>query len=229
MFSGLTPTSRQRRFCEGFLFFPIKHLRKYGHFIFRQYGGHAGVKSLLDMKLGALDFNTRYAESIQQCITEEAAPKALRVLDKMEAAYARMQAAGAPVTGVYQDFNELFIHYYREVMVYHNVVLRNLKEELKPVLKPKITDGTTAVAGYDHIHKVAKLVKEFLIQSKTILTLLDDFVEKENNFPAAYSHKEIVLLVNDIRQLYFTQKDLVQLLKSWARDKDIHGLQTYYN
>lgn len=227
MFSGLTPTSRQRKFCEGFLFFPIKHLRKYGNFIFRQYDRHSGVKTLLDMKLRALDFNTGHAEDIDDYITHRAIPQAAQVLARMEDFYTKMQEAAAITAGTLQDFNDLFIHYYREVTVYHSVVLRNLKEELKPVLKPKKGDVFTEM-GYDHISKVYKLVKEFVLQSKTIVHLLEDVVEKEYSFPQG-PQGQLIALQADIRQMYFIQKNLCQLLKRWETDKNLHGLQTYYN
>lgn len=227
MFSGLTPTSRQRKFCEGFLFFPIKHLRKYGNHIFRQYNRQSGVKNLLDMKLKVLDYNTGHAEDVDDYITHRAIPQAAQVLARMEDFYTKMQEMASPTPGVLQDFNELFIHYYREVSVYHSVVLRNLKEELKPVLKPKKGD-VFIEQGHDHISKVYKLVKEFVLQSKSIVHLMEDVVEKEYAIPQGPAG-QLAALQADIKQLYFIQKNLCQLLKRWESDKNLNGLQTYYN
>ncbi|MBS0027009.1 hypothetical protein ACTJJ0_00275 [Chitinophaga sp. 22321] len=229
MFSGLTPSSRQRKFCEGFLFFPIKHLRKHGNFIFRQYDRRSGVKALLDMKLNILDYNTGHAENIDRYISQRAMPQAGRVLANMEDFYTRIQAEATHVSGSLQDFNELFIHYYREVTVYHSVVLRNLKEELKPLLKPKKGEASLSEQGYDHIAKVYKLVKEFVLQSKTIVHLLDEVLVKEYNFPEISHQRQLMELQSDIKEMYFVQKNLCQLLKRWETDKNQHGLQTYYN
>jgi len=227
MFSGLTPTSRQRKFCEGFLFFPIKHLRKYGNFIFRQYDRHSGVKTLLDMKLNVMDYNMGHAQDIDDYIMHRAMPQAAQVLAKMEDFYTKMQEMAATTPGTFHDFSDLFIHYYREVTVYHSVVLRNLKEELKPVLKPKKGDVFPEI-GYDHISKVYKLVKEFVLQSKTIVHLLEEVVEKEYSLPLG-PRGQLMELQTGIKEMYFIQKNLCQLLKRWETDKNLHGLQTYYN
>jgi hypothetical protein len=227
MFSGLTPTSRQRKFCEGFLFFPIKHLRKYGNFIFRQYDRHSGVKTLLDMKLNVMDYNMGHAQDIDDYITHRAMPQAAHVLARMEDFYTKIQEMAATTPGTFHDFSDLFIHYYREVTVYHSVVLRNLKEELKPVLKPKKGDVFPEI-GYDHISKVYKLVKEFVLQSKTIVHLLEEVVEKEYSLPTG-PRGQLMELQTGIKEMYFIQKNLCQLLKRWETDKNLHGLQTYYN
>lgn len=229
MFSGFTPTSRQRKFCEGFLFFPIKHLRKHGNFIYRQYGRHTGVKALLDTKMNVLDYNTSYAREINRCITGSAGPRAAAVLEKMEDFYPVILAAASGAPGIFQDFNDLIIHYYREVTVYHGVVLRNLQEELQAVLKPKKGDQLPEEPDFAHFSKRRKLVNEFVLQSKTIVTLLEDFFENEDNFPAGYDPRRLLGLLEDIRQMCRTQEDLYHWLKKWETDKVRRGLQTYYN
>lgn len=228
MFSGLTPGSRQRKFCEGFLFFPIRNLQKYGNFIYRQYGRKAGIKVLLEMKMGLLDYNTMYAEEIHRCITDKAMSQATKVLDRTEDFYARVTTATGNMPAIHHDFNELIIHFYREVSIYNNVVLHNLKEELKQVLKPGKGDSGQA-PGHEHISKVTRLVKEFMLQTKTILALIDDFVEENSIQAAGYPAVQLAALQTDIREMYMHQQKISSLLKRWKEEQDLHGLQTYYN
>jgi len=228
MFSGLTPTSRQRKFCEGFLFFPIRHLRKYGNHIFRQYGRHAGVKTLLDMQLGMPGNNDRYAEEIQRCIADKAAPETAKVMLKLEEFYTQVQASAGSLPGLYLDFSDLIIHFYREVSIYHNVILRNMKQELQPAGRSKKREPEGEPAQ-EHINKLYKVVKEFVLQSKTMLSVLEDVARKENYLPGEQYLRHIMELMSGIRQMNHHQQHLCQLLKKWGADKNLHMQQTYYN
>lgn len=187
------------------------------------------MKTLLDTEINVLDYNTRYAREVNRCITRSAEPQAALVLQRMEDFYPVMLAAASGVPGIFQDFNDLIIHYYGEITVYHGVVLHNLKEELRLVLKPKKGDQLLPEPDYTHFSKVYKLVKEYVLQSKTIVTLLEDFFENEDNFPAGYDQGRLLGLLGDIRQMYRTQEDVCQWLKRWETDKVRRGLQTYYN
>jgi hypothetical protein len=111
-------TSRQRKFCEGFLFFPIRQLKKYGNFIYRQYSKQSKIKNLLDMKLPGLDYHLSYSGILHDCIETQAMPLASSILLKMEGFYALIQQHPT-------DVSDLIIHYYQELTVCNNVVLRN--------------------------------------------------------------------------------------------------------
>lgn len=228
MFSGLTPTSRQRKFCEGFLFFPIRHLRKYGNYIFRQYGRHAGVKTLLDMQLGMPGNNNRYAEEIQRCIVEKAVPETARVLEKLEDFYTQVQSAAGTLPGLYLDFSDLLIHFYREVSIYHNVILRNMKQELQPSARSRKREPA-AELGQEHINKLYKVVREFVLQSKSMTAALEDVAKRENYLPGEQYLRYLMELMSGIRQMNHHQQHLCQLLKRWSADQRLQMQQTYYN
>ncbi|SEW54252.1 hypothetical protein [Chitinophaga arvensicola] len=230
MFSGLTPTSRQRKFCEGFLFFPIRHLRKYGNFIFRQYGRHAGVKTLLDMQLGIAGYDASHTDAIVRCITDTAAPQVASVMSKVEDFYTRIQAEAGSSPVLFGDFTNIVIHFYREVSIYHNVILRNLKQELQPAGKSNKNAATLSEAGQDHINKVQKVVKEFVLQCKTMVNALEEMAQRDHYSPMDESYLQATMaLMGDIRQMARHQQHLSQLLKKWVSDKNLHVLQTYYN
>lgn len=232
MFSGLTPTSRQRKFCEGFLFFPIRHLRKYGNFIFRQYGRHTGVKTLLDMQLGIAGYDGSHEENIKRCITDHAAPQAAKIMGKVEDFYARVQAGATTSPDLFVDFSNVVIHFYREVSVYHNVILRNLKQELQPAGKSDKSDKETpqlSETGQDHINKVYKVVREFVLQCKTMVAVLEEMAQRDNSFPDEAYFRHMVELTEDIKRMARHQQHLSQLLKKWVSDKNLHVLQIYYN
>ncbi|MFY0254070.1 hypothetical protein ACDQ55_08975 [Chitinophaga sp. 30R24] len=228
LFSGLTPSSRQRKFCEGFLFFPIKHLRKYGNFIFRQYGRHSRVKYLLDMTPSALDYNRVHAIAIDAYIREHAAPKALKVLQQVEVLHTVMKESAIWGSGFIQDVTDLTIHYYQEVTVYHGVVLRNLQEELQSATGNKKNEPVLWEPGYDHISKVHKLISEFVAQGKAMGHMLDNVIGKEYLL-AGDNGGQLSVLQENIREMLLAQQQLNSLLKEWALAKNLHELQTYYN
>lgn len=212
-------TSRQKKFCEGFLFFPIRQLKKYGGFIYKQYSKQARIRPLLDMKIPSLDFHMSYATVLHSCIEDQAMPQAAKILSRMEGFYSLIQQNP-------NDVSDLIVHYYQELTVCNNVVLRNLKDELAPLLKQQKEDADYITQQYDHIMKVHRLLKECVSQTRNMVNILDDYLSQ---VPNAIGNEQLGALLEEVKHLYSTQQRVCLLLRNWEEAKMLHTLQTYYN
>ncbi|PSL47839.1 hypothetical protein CLV51_102699 [Chitinophaga niastensis] len=229
MFTGIFSSSLQRKFCEGFLFFPIKRLRQYGHFIFKQYKPRSGVKAVLDHQTGKFDFHARYAFELSRLIADKAIPQASLVIGKMEALYEVIREGTHNSPDMYPDFNDVITGYYHAITTYNGVVLGNLQEEMKPALKKKVSERMFEDMGYDHHIKVQRLIKEFVGQSQAIVAFLQSCVDKDYGFPANYSSLELTDLITGIKQVITIQRNLIASLQAWGNADKLQGRQVYYN
>ncbi|WP_147323508.1 hypothetical protein [Chitinophaga silvatica] len=171
------------------------------------------------MKMPALDYHVSYAASLSECIEEQAMPQAKKILTRMEGFYSLIQQNPS-------DVSDLIVHYYQELTVCNNVVLRNLNDELKLLLKQQKDDSSYLTHQYDHIMKVYKLLKECLAQTRNMANILDDYLSQ---VPNAYGNEQLSQLLNDVKNLYSVQQKICLLLKEWEDAKKLHTLQTYYN
>ncbi|HVI44080.1 MAG TPA: hypothetical protein VM802_04405 [Chitinophaga sp.] len=219
----------QRKFCEGFLFFPIRRLRQYGSFIFKQYSSKSGVKTVLNAQPEIFDFNGYYAAELARRIGNTAMPQASKLMQKLETLYAvsRDDMNNSPV--LFVEFNEKIISYYRDLNIYQSVVLENLEAEVKPALKKKVEDRVIRQFSPDHHNSLRGLMKSFIKQSNSTASFLQKCINSNNNFSDICADKKMQELIAGIRELALTQQQLVALLQHWEGQQILNGRQVYYN
>ncbi|MCW3467296.1 hypothetical protein [Chitinophaga nivalis] len=229
MFTGIFSTSLQRKFCEGFLFHPFKRLRQSGNFIFKQYSPRSGVKTVLEQQRHVYDFNGHFASEIDRKIMDTAIPQLVAVIKRMEALYRESKEEIKACPDLTPEFNDTMLYYYREINIYQSVVLENLHQEMKPVLKKKTADMPGKEPGSPQHFKVQRLIKEFISHSRAVIAYLQTCVDNAYGFPASCDVDALKELISGIRQLTGEQRQLIGLLDKWEDSKRQEGRQIYYN
>ncbi|WP_212006192.1 hypothetical protein [Chitinophaga sp. HK235] len=229
MFTGFFSSSLQRRFCEGFLFYPIRRLRQYGGFIFKQYKTKSGIKTLLDNQRQLFDFNGYYAAELARQIKDRAVPHAERLSRKLEALYVASRQEMKQHAVIFMEFNDVIISYYRELSTYRSVVLESLEKELKPALKIKADETVLQAFRPDYHGNVREVMKAFVKESNTTARFLQKCVDNDNNINDICADRKMQDLINCIKEMSLIQRGMVTLLQHWEDQQRLNGLQMYYN
>ncbi|MGN7821593.1 hypothetical protein ACTJJB_15775 [Chitinophaga sp. 22536] len=227
MFTGFFSSSLQRRFCEGFLFYPIRRLRQCGGYIFKQYKSRSGIKTLLENHRQLFDFNGFYAAELARQLKDTALPHAVKLSRKLEALYvASRQEHNA--TG-FMEFNEVIISYYRELSTYQAVVLQSLEKEMKPAVRIKADDTSFQSFRPDYHGNVRDVMKAFIRESNRTARYLQKCIDGDSNIYDICADKKMQDLVNSIKEMSLIQRGMVTLLQHWEDQQRLNGLQVYYN
>ncbi|NML41859.1 hypothetical protein HHL17_32040 [Chitinophaga sp. G-6-1-13] len=227
MFTGFFSSSLQRRFCEGFLFYPIRRLRQYGGYIFKQYKSKSGIKTLLENQRQIFDFNGFYAAELARQLKDTALPHAARLSRKLEALYVASRQEHNAVG--FMEFNEVIISYYRELSTYQAVVLESLEKEMKPAVRIKADDTALQSFRPDYHGNVRDVMKAFIRESNRTARYLQKCIDGDSNIYDICADRKMQDLVNSIKEMSLIQRGMVTLLQHWEDQQRLNGLQVYYN
>lgn len=229
MFTGFFSSSLQRRFCEGFLFYPIRRLRQYGGYIFKQYKSKSGIKTLLDHQRQIFDFNGYYASELARQLKETALPHAAKLSRKLEALYVASRQEMQYNTVGLGEFNEMIITYYRELSTYQTVVLESLEKEMKPAVRIKADDAALQSFRPDYHGNVRDVMKAFIRESNRTAKYLQKCIDSDSNIYDICADRKMQDLINSIKEMALIQRGMVDLLQHWEDQQRLNGLQVYYN
>lgn len=229
MFTGFFSSSLQRRFCEGFLFYPIRRLHQYGGYIYKQYKTKSGIKSLLEHQREIFDFNGYYAAELVREIKNAALPQATKVTNKLEALYVASREEIQHNAVGFEEFNEVIISYYRELSTYQSVVLESLEKELKPALKIKADDPAIQAFRLDYHGNVRDVMKGFIKQSNRTAVFLQKRIDDDNNICDIRADRKMQDLINSIKEMTMIQRRMVTIFQHWESQQALNGRQIYYN
>ncbi|CAL1519848.1 hypothetical protein [Chitinophaga sp. MM2321] len=229
MFAGIFSSSLQRKFCEGFLFYPFKQLRRYGNAIYKQYNNKSGIKILLDVQRDIFDFSSYYAGEVARTIQKMAHPQVEKVMKQLESLYVVSREDKHHGLIILPEFNERIIHFYGELNTFQSVVLANLEVEVRMALNRNMDERVTVYFNADHHHNVQKLLKGLIKESnKTVkyiqICMLDDSIYTDICVDGIMDK-----LIAAIKELTLTQEHLVGLLQHWKGQQLLNGRQIYYN
>lgn len=229
MFTGFFSSSLQRRFCEGFLFYPIRRLRQYGGYIFKQYKSKSGIKTLLENQRQIFDYNGYYAAELARQLKDTALPQAAKLSRKLEALYVASRQEMQHNAVGFMEFNEVIISYYRELSTYQAVVLESLEKEMKPAIRIKADDAALQSFRPDYHGNVRDVMKAFIRESNRTARYLQKCIDGDNNIYDICADRKMQDLVNSIKEMALIQRGMVTLLQHWEDQQRLNGLQVYYN
>lgn len=224
MYPSFSYPELQKRFCEGFDFFPFKALEQHGGFIYKSYVSADDTPELLDRYIYQSDTNSVHARVLLMKLQQNDIPVAGELLFKLQSAGYRFEERFHSLKrrpAVYKQLLETMETYHRILAVYQHDVQQHIASQLAsaPEEEQLVTyEGISA----DNIMQLKQVVQEFLRSTDIIYTFLDACHQQQNEF------RKLVLSEDEqtcLRDILYTiilfrdlQKDTIDVLKQWKQD-----------
>ncbi|NIG57443.1 hypothetical protein [Chitinophaga sp. Cy-1792] len=228
MYTDYTLNSIQQRFCEGFLLFPFKQLKKSGHYIYKQYRSNSGIKQVLDERTTAFDFHCFFAKQLSDKITKTAIPNGIALMRQVEHLFEGAGKDEQVVAAIYTEFTEMLTTYYSELSNYQSVVLLRQQSALKPMLKRS--------PDCSHAHEVynsewSRMIKQFIANGNEVVKFLRENLEAYGyqRLPVNCTREDVEEVIVSIQSYNTIQYQLISLLQQWHQRQQQHNRQVYLN
>ncbi|WP_119079218.1 hypothetical protein [Chitinophaga alhagiae] len=212
---SFTDTELQKKFCEGFAFFPFKSLEQHDTLIYKCYTGKDNLKKLLEWHTREHDCS-HYIVKITKKLKHTDLPAATELLKILQEAGNWRTAQTATAKQVYGCIVKL----YNLLAAYH-------KKALQP-FAAKLADkcGSANLEGHAQMQET---MRQFMRNADTLNGALKEQMDKKKRFsPGTLSDEgreylsKITATMESFRLL---QERNVQLLEGW---KNRQKIQDYY-
>lgn len=230
MYPSFTYTELQKRFCEGFDFFPFSALEQYGNFIYKSYAAAENTPVLLDRYSDLYDNSGVHARVLLQKLQTQDIPVAGELLFKLQTIGYQMEERFNTVRrkpAIYKQLLETMETYHRILAVYQHQVQQHIAAQLSAIPEEEQHVSYEEISA-DNLGQLKLVVQEFLRSTDIIYVFLDSCEQQLPGFrklvlsPKELSGlRDIMEIVTRFRDL---QKKSVYILEEWkrhvARSKD---------
>ncbi|MGN7723703.1 hypothetical protein [Chitinophaga sp. 22620] len=193
-----TDTELQKRFCEGFTFFPFKSLEQHDTLIYKCYAGKDDLKKLLEWHSKEHD-SSHYIIKIANKLRNTDIPTAARLMEILR------EAPGKDIAGSTGKYQSLLTSYYNDT--------------LQP-LAAKLSDKYHS-SGIDNIEQMQDAIRMFMQSAETLQTSLNGRASKKHGL---LSDKEYLSKAANAMELFRSlQKRNIALLDAWKNRQLIHN------
>ncbi len=229
MYTESSLNSIQQRFCEGFLYFPFKQLKKSGNHIYKQYKSQSGIRQVLDEQKVTIDFHIFFAQQLREKIARVAVPNGISLMRQVEDLFEGNGRNEQTTAAVFTTFTEILTTYYSELSNYQSVVLLRQQESLKPMTK-RNPDCSNAADVFST--EWPRMIKQFINNGNAVVKFLQENLETNNSYhhlPADCTQQEVEDVIVGIQAFNAIQYQLISLLKQWHQRQQQHNRQVYLN
>ncbi|WP_143307087.1 hypothetical protein [Chitinophaga vietnamensis] len=218
----LFSTAIQKKFCEGFLFFPFKRLKKSGAFIYKQYAQRSGIRTILNLRRDTYDFHCHYATVLHDKIATQALPQSMAVLKQLEGLYETADREILSGAELYTEFNDVMTNYYKELNNFQSIVMLRLQHELRPLVR-RVPDDHYMVSGRHN--ELQRLIKLFISQGNMVISFLQHCIDSG----AASQQPQLEEIITAIQRMNGVHDEMVAQLQQWELIQAQHTRQVYFN
>ncbi|WP_346317631.1 hypothetical protein [Chitinophaga sp. YIM B06452] len=193
-----TDTELQKKFCEGFTFFPFKSLEQHDTLIYKCYTGKDDLKKLLEWHNKEHD-SSHYIIKIANKLRNTDIPAATRLMEVLR------QAPGKDLSGATGKYHSLLTSF-------HN-------DTLQP-LAAKLSDKFHS-SGIENIEQMQDAVRRFMQSAEVLQTSLNGRAGKKHGL---LSDREFLSKAANAMELFRAlQKRNLTLLDAWKNRQMIHN------
>jgi|GEM_PF-828095 len=224
MYPSFSYPELQKRFCEGFDFFPFKSLEQHGGFIYKSYVTDSDTRELLDRYTYQYDNSGVHARVLLMKLQQNDIPVAGELLFKLQTAGYRFEERFNAVKrqpAIFKQLLETMETYHRILAVYQHDVQQHIAAQLAAAPEEDQLVTYEAISA-DNIMQLKLVVQEFLRSTDIIYTFLEACYLQQPEFRQLMLTEEEKTSLQDILYtiilLRDLQKDTIDILKQWKQD-----------
>jgi hypothetical protein len=224
MYPSFSYPELQKRFCEGFDFFPFKALEQHGGFIYKNYVTDGDTRELLDRYTYQYDNSSVHARVLLMKLQQNDIPVAGELLFKLQTAGYRFEERFHAVKrqpAIFKQLLETMETYHRILAVYQHDVQQHIAAQLAAAPEEDQLVTYEAISA-DNIMQLKLVVQEFLRSTDIIYTFLEACYLQDPEFQQLMLTEEEKKSLQDILYtiilLRDLQKDTIDVLKQWKQD-----------
>ncbi|WP_298738620.1 hypothetical protein [uncultured Chitinophaga sp.] len=224
MYPSFSYPELQKRFCEGFDFFPFRSLEQHGGFIYKCYVSDDDTRELLDRYSCQYDNSVVHARVLLVKLQQNDIPVAGELLFKLQTAGYRFEERFHSLKrkpAVYRQLLETMETYHRILAVYQHDVQQHIAAQLAAAPETEQPSAPGAIST-DNIQHLKLVVQEFLRSTDIIYTFLEGCVQHRPDYRQLVLTRKEQICLQDILltiiQLRNLQKDVIGILKQWKQD-----------
>lgn len=223
MYPSFSYAELQKRFCEGFAFFPFNALEQYDDFIYKRYTCSDNAHRLLELQREEYNFGREYAKFLLQKLQQQAIPIAAQLLHQLEKVSLELMPDGSTIKkqpAMYHELADTISTYQRILSVYQHNVQENIASQLS--LIPDFPDaGAYIEIGADNIRQIQIVVMEFMQSTDIICKFLTSCINRKCGFDQLLFRKEtwaqLKALVTSTCEFRDLQQETILLLEPWEK------------
>ncbi len=187
----------QRRFCEGFTFYPFKALEQHSCFIYKNYTREAHMPHVLDQYIREYEFNDVQAQKLLRKLQQKDIPVTGELLFKLQLSSRQLEERFRPMkrqSAIHRQLLETMDTYHRLLAVYQHNVQERIAVQLA-VVPDEEEDDPCNIVSVLHIQQVQEVVREFLQSTEVMAVYLRDCVAGKGRFA------KLILTVEELENL----------------------------
>lgn len=204
-----TDTELQKRFCEGFSFYPFKSLEQHGTLIYKRYTGEDSLQKMLEWNNREYNYS-HYTIKITKKLRHKDIPAAGNLLsvlrltrDWWETRFPEQHPlSGKNLAGIEK--------YQKQLATY-------LQHVLQPVAT-RLTEETLGI-GTEALQQMEEKIEEFVQETYALNKLLRECTGKRRDFAPRMLSKEdteqVTMLVKEMDAFRVLQERNIYLLDAW--------------
>jgi hypothetical protein len=224
MYPSFSYPELQKRFCEGFDFFPFKSLEQHGGFIYKSYVTDDDTRELLDRYTYQYDNSGVHASVLLLKLQQNDIPVAGELLFQLQTAGYRFEERFYSIKrrpAIYKQLLETMETYHRVLAVYQHDVQQHIAAQLSAAPEEEQLMTYEGI-GTDNIMQLKLAVQEFLRSTDIIYTFLEGCHRQHPEFRKLLLTAEEQSSLRDILHTIVLfrdlQKDTIDILKQWKHD-----------
>lgn len=227
MFPSFTYPELQKKFCEGFIFYPFEALEQHGGYIYKRYAQKDNTQQVLDRYREEYDFNNLHAQQLIEKLQQKDIPVGGELLYHLQRTGCRLEGRFYSIKKrppVYRQLLDVLENYHKALAVFQHKIQQPLVIQLGSMaglLQTEGSEGGFRGVTEDNLVELQATVHEFLTSSDTIIGFLTGCIEKEGIYrKLALSTAEEVTLkdtVGLITSFKRQQRETYYMLRNWQR------------
>ncbi|KAA2240291.1 hypothetical protein F0L74_29440 [Chitinophaga agrisoli] len=174
----------QRRFCEGFTFYPFKALEQYSGFIYKNYTREDHMPNVLDHYSREYEFNDVQAQKLLRKLQQKDIPVTGELLFKLQLSSRQLEERFRSLkrsSAIHRQLLETMDTYHRLLAVYQHNVQERIAVQLS-VVPDENEDDPCNIVSVLHIQQVQDVVREFLQSTEVMAIYLKECVAGKRRF-----------------------------------------------
>ncbi|GAA0550294.1 hypothetical protein [Chitinophaga japonensis] len=213
----------QKKFCEGFVFYPFKELEQYGSFIYKNYAPSDGTPRILDLHSRSFDPGSLHAQVLLLKLQQRDIPIAAELLYKLQSTgYGLEKRFNAlkrcPVVNM--QLLDTMETYHRILAVYQHHVQQHIAAELAAMPGTRDNKSYEDVST-DNIRQIQAIAEEFLRSTDIICSFLEGCLDKLPGFRKLQLLKNEEEALQDLLKTIGVFRELqlktIQVLDEWKQ------------
>lgn len=220
---SFTDTELQKKFCEGFTFYPFQSLEQHGTLIYKRYAGKGNLRKVLEWSNREQDCS-HYMMKISRKLKYTDMPAAIALLDKMDAARSWWSTQlpaehplGKKLPGGIEKYYNMLKHYHQKVLL---------------TIVNKLSDKYASISP-ESIAQMEGLINQFMQNTDVLESFLKENITKKRGFtPKMLDDEHIELLsvmTEAVVEFRALQERTIYLLDAWKIQLVLHASRRMMN